>query len=300
MATWYIATTGNDTTGDGSSALPWLTISKAHTAASSGDTVICKAGTYTLVTQVFSKSLTIQGETGDPNDVIFDAGLVTLISVEWSWSAADLTSTIQYIKFCNVSGGPTFECLFQLYNVAPATGTYTFNNCIFDNIELTTDAFKSGGLIGLETNTSSSHTLTITSCLFNNIKKYTASSSYCFMVGHKWQNFAGVLYFHNNTVYLSTSSADTSVTTIVNVGASPTGLVSIKNNIFYCTNALSDVASGNAGAHMIVEGNCYYNTKSYPTGGTGDITSDPLFVDAPNSNFNLRPSSPAIDTGTTS
>jgi hypothetical protein len=27
------------------------------------------------------------------------------------------------------------------------------------------------------------------------------------------------------------------------------------------------------------------------------ITTDPLFVDAANSNFNLRPTSPCIDTG---
>lgn len=63
MTTYYISPSGNDTTGNGSSATPWATISKAHTSASSGDTIICKAGTYTWASQAFSKSLTIQGES---------------------------------------------------------------------------------------------------------------------------------------------------------------------------------------------------------------------------------------------
>ena len=42
----YVATTGNDTTGDGSSGLPYLTIQKAITEMSGGDWVIVKDGTY--------------------------------------------------------------------------------------------------------------------------------------------------------------------------------------------------------------------------------------------------------------
>ena len=41
----------------------------------------------------------------------------------------------------------------------------------------------------------------------------------------------------------------------------------------------------------------FYQVTSAPS-GIGNITSDPLFVDAANGNFNLRPASPCIDTGT--
>lgn len=44
--TYYVATTGNDSTGDGSSGSPWLTINKGVTSISGGDTLIIKDGTY--------------------------------------------------------------------------------------------------------------------------------------------------------------------------------------------------------------------------------------------------------------
>ena len=46
-ATYYIAPTGNDTTGDGSTGTPWLTLVKGMAMMSSGDTLIVKDGTYT-------------------------------------------------------------------------------------------------------------------------------------------------------------------------------------------------------------------------------------------------------------
>jgi hypothetical protein len=46
-ATYYVATTGSDTTGNGSVGLPWRTITNAAAVVSPGDTVIVAAGTYT-------------------------------------------------------------------------------------------------------------------------------------------------------------------------------------------------------------------------------------------------------------
>lgn len=47
-ATWYVATNGNDVIGTGSISLPFATITRAQTAASSGDTVLLRGGTYHL------------------------------------------------------------------------------------------------------------------------------------------------------------------------------------------------------------------------------------------------------------
>ena len=46
-ATYYISPAGNDSSGTGSSILPWATLSKAFSSMSGGDTLIIKDGTYT-------------------------------------------------------------------------------------------------------------------------------------------------------------------------------------------------------------------------------------------------------------
>ena len=44
--TYYVSTTGNDTTGDGSSAYPWATIQKGADTMAAGDTLVVKSGNY--------------------------------------------------------------------------------------------------------------------------------------------------------------------------------------------------------------------------------------------------------------
>ncbi len=50
MATYYVATTGNDTTGTGSLATPWATVTKALATMAGGDTVYLRGGSYSGVT----------------------------------------------------------------------------------------------------------------------------------------------------------------------------------------------------------------------------------------------------------
>ncbi|MHC4712243.1 MAG: putative Ig domain-containing protein [Planctomycetota bacterium] len=45
-ATYYVATDGNDETGDGSSGSPWATLQHAVETISAGDTILVKPGTY--------------------------------------------------------------------------------------------------------------------------------------------------------------------------------------------------------------------------------------------------------------
>lgn len=44
--TYYVATSGNDTTGNGSSGNPWQSLSRADQSVAPGDTVLVKGGTY--------------------------------------------------------------------------------------------------------------------------------------------------------------------------------------------------------------------------------------------------------------
>jgi hypothetical protein len=76
--------------------------------------------------------------------------------------------------------------------------------------------------------------------------------------------------------------------------------VNAKNNIFHTIVLYS--ANGNyANTASTYNNNCMYGAVGYtgspPANGTGNIIVDPLFVDLANGNFNLRPTSPCVDTG---
>lgn len=72
-------TSGNDSTGDGSTGNPWLTLSKAMTVAIAGDTVNVGDGTYAentsgsgfwTIAKSLASYLTIQGENGASSNVV--------------------------------------------------------------------------------------------------------------------------------------------------------------------------------------------------------------------------------------
>jgi parallel beta-helix repeat protein len=64
----------------------------------------------------------------------------------------------------------------------------------------------------------------------------------------------------------------------------------------FCTSALPSAFANN---NVFSDGGSTFNaTCGTPTGTQGNISSDPLFVDAAVDNFHLQPQSPAVDTGT--
>ena len=58
--TWYVNTTGNDTTGAGSAGNPWKTITHSLTQVSAGDTIIVGPGTYLEWTGAVSAGCAVQ------------------------------------------------------------------------------------------------------------------------------------------------------------------------------------------------------------------------------------------------
>ncbi|MDZ7313673.1 MAG: right-handed parallel beta-helix repeat-containing protein [candidate division KSB1 bacterium] len=61
-ATYYVATTGSDVTGDGSAGNPWKTITHAISQASAGDVIIVAPGLYPITATItINKTLTILG-----------------------------------------------------------------------------------------------------------------------------------------------------------------------------------------------------------------------------------------------
>lgn len=287
MATYYLnADTGNDTTGSGTSGSPWLTISKAHASASSGDTIICQdaTATYSFTTQIFTKNLTIRGLQDDASGAVFNGG-----DSNYRWHA-NFSTTVQ-VAFDRL----TFE------NITTAgAGTYqnilgflkqTTTNCVFRNIinSVANGGTSSPGIVGPEYLSGVQDTaITVQNCLFYNLSG--GSPTLAIALQTNGGNDTGYMYWYNNTVYADGSYSSGNFF----AGGGSTALdYQSKNNIFYCT---SSVAYRTGGSNPIFSNNDTYNVTSVPS-GTGNITSDPLFVDSANDNFNLRPTSPCIDTG---
>jgi len=115
-ATYYIATTGNDSTGTGSSVSPWATPNHAYASMAAGDTLIIKNGTYhqtNLCTRFDGQRppagtsvayTTVQAETD--GSVIFDGDNTTSdLSVDNTPASALNYITFRGIVFLHQTGG---------------------------------------------------------------------------------------------------------------------------------------------------------------------------------------------------
>lgn len=97
--------------------------------------------------------------------------------------------------------------------------------------------------------------------------------------GQDWQGI-----FHNNVVYNATTSAFGGTTT-------PSG------SSFSMLGNIAMNCGGNAAVNNAIwQYNCFFSAGNVPA-GTGNISSDPLFVNAAGADFNLQGGSPCINTG---
>lgn len=286
MATYYInADTGSDSTGTGTALLPWKTIQYGYTHSTNGDTLILQKATayYT-----------------PPGAVTWGANGLSSRYV----SAAEFGDA--YVG--NVSG----DYLWSL------TGTYTFTNIIFKNILTTTaDGWQAGWIAAVEVGANSSHSyFTFTNCKFENIVLGNTYPNYIGIIGGTYYGYAHITFnrcvfssmgnylfsngghsgneftFNNCTIYYTTAAAG-----YVMFSGIGSMVVTSKNSIFVSS---TPIALKPAIVTIWTTSYSCYNGSwtSLPTLGTGDITGDPLFVDPANNNFNLRPTSPCINTGT--
>jgi hypothetical protein len=290
MATYYISPTGDDSTGAGSAVSPWKTISKAHTSASNGDTIYCQAGTHTWLAQVFTKALTIQGAS--PLTTIFDAG-GNSAAVQWRTSPAMIVNDLTF-----QNNGTTSHIYGLFEGSTTALATWSFTRCIFHDLS----AYASSAAYGssLFTNTANGDNsggagYTFTACLFYDINSSSAGGT-IFGAGSNAGTYSSASYYTltNCTIYLDTSGA-TALTSFLRLGRA-TQTATFTNCAIKSVQSLALSSATHAGT--VTATYSAFNGISSPPTGTGVITSDPLFVDAANANFRLRPTSPCIATGT--
>lgn len=143
MATYYVRKTGNDTTGDGSTGTPWLTISKALTTVSigGGHTVNIGAGTYQETTsglgylyfaRLFLAEVIFQSESGNAADVIIQSATSTAFTIRVAGSSnitlknvtiTPRTTAITSAVKCQDAGSSNLKLDGCIITAAAANGT---------------------------------------------------------------------------------------------------------------------------------------------------------------------------------
>lgn len=108
--TWYVSTSGNDTTGDGSQSNPFRTIQKGISKALGGDTVLVAPGTYNESLGSDS-SIVLASQfllTGDSNFI--DSTIVQGSGAGWGIQLCGLDSTSQVTGFTWSGWGGAIRC----------------------------------------------------------------------------------------------------------------------------------------------------------------------------------------------
>lgn len=161
MATYYInSDSGNDTTGNGSIATPWLTFSKAHTSATTGDIIIAQEASaiYTFTSITFGKSLTLRAE--NIGDAIFDG-----TAGASAWTTGIYSLTLENLIFQNV----TTNALGMFYMSGTASRDLLFKNCIFRDVILGISNNNASIIVNLAPSSRITQNVDFVACSFENI-----------------------------------------------------------------------------------------------------------------------------------
>lgn len=289
MPTFYInADTGDDVGGDGSEGSPWETLSHAHDQATDGDTIVCQdaTATYAFVDQIFSKDLTVRGEQDDASGAVFDGGGAGV-----GWRVAHQIVTLEKLTLQNAVVNSNTAPIFATISSGSADTEFSLTNCKL--LDLGVGALTSGRFLGNDFVGTANVTVTVVNCVIewdggsfvmggngSGVHTFTVTNTaFSFQDGANYPDF----------VFNFTSNLD---------GAST---LTIRNTIFRNNTGQTVEWADEENISWDVSYSDINNISTLPSAvanGDGVITSDPLFVDEANGNFNLRPDSPCISTGT--
>ena len=291
MPTIYIATTGNDTTGNGTEGSPYLTKQKAHDVASSGDTIQCAAGTYAAETFTITKTITVQGATGYTGEptTIFN-GAADYVNI----TGDGITVIFNDCKMTSQSQLSHSDAGWCHVTNTTVLNTLNLVRCVFRGQIIEMDGAGRGGIVhmGNPGGGNAGITVNFTNCLFDSQVVNTNNSTDGFLVSAGANSGTLTLTFTGCTWYFATGTVPTNLIKAPFMGMTITSKNSIWNN------ASGTNIAWKGGETATSSYSCFYtNWTDLPTLGTGDIQVDPLFISPSTQNFNLRPTSPCIDTG---
>jgi hypothetical protein len=285
----YVSKGGDDSTGDGSEARPYLTISKAIEAASPGQSILVGAGTYSERIEYAGKTLRIKSSGGPEATTIQGSLGNTVVSID----ALATNSELIGFKITGGSGKPSPSGYGSDYygGGVHCLTTALIENCIFEGngkgIPRQNSATFGGAIYSAGGN------LRVVNCLIIN--------NYAWASGGASLTENGGIEFDRCTVHGNDSSLFFGRQGGLAVANS--GKMVVRNSIVW----------GNSGAQLGAFGSPYnrnteitaeYSDIEPPndgggaqsfTAGSGNTTEDPKFVDTAAKNYALQTGSPAID-----
>ena len=300
MATFYIGPSGDDA-NDGSYATPWRNLWYAVAQSGATDTIIVKQGVTVCNSSHMGNVINLNfrqiiGETGYPADCVIDGNQLAI----WQDAAGDEGSAIQGITFKNSRtsrnrnyffmdySGVVEDCIFEKITVRGdpndvqgasgiAFGDTTFRRCVIKDIACYASRFTN--FFGVRPNLQAPH-MRVENCVIvdsgNPPPNSRGSSAFVFV--RQANNPAGSYY-----------RLDFVNTIVLDEAGWANGMYGVFDNPI----ADSDVTFDHC---------CYFGSAFQDPGAVGltitdTINANPLFVDAPNGDYRLRPGSPCIGSG---
>ena len=221
----YVATTGNDTTGDGTQGKPYRTIGKGTIEVNTGGTVHVAAGTYNEVLTIMGKNLNLIGNNRS-NTIIDAAGLNSCVITITSATVTISNFTIQNGNNSFTSTGTDVELSGGGIYIG-SSGKLTINNCTIQNNNINVTSTEADA-VAYGAGIYNAGTLTINNSTIQN-NTNTATGATAAAIGGGIYN-KGTLTITGSTIQNNTNKANVAVGSTLGGGIYNKGKLTINNS----------------------------------------------------------------------
>lgn len=272
-------------------------MSKAHTSATTGDTVILQssATVYTFPNLTISKNLIWQA--ANIGDAIVDgtAGAA-------SWTMGVYSVTCENLIFQNV----TTSALAMFYTAVTASKSILFKNCKFKNIILNVSNNNAAIITNLAPSTQVTMDTDLIACSFENINTpYSAIDSQIVTNTNNSSPNGSSVDLRMVDCSIIIPSATYQIKNVVQLIYPASGDVLTMENVVIdnlsgATVKFAQYYGASAATYQTIANSCFNNITSPPTAftnGVKNITTAPAYADVASGDYRTTPSSVTSFTG---